>query len=101
VRGEVTRESIGPTAEVVPPSFYPRSYSYSGSDSVMVERIELPDVQLNSTLTPIECAPAPQWLNNGKPNTEAYTEGRRETDAVIGRRNIEWRVVRIRPRTID
>jgi hypothetical protein len=56
VRGEVTRESIGPTAQVVPPS-------------------------------------------NGKSNTEAYTEGRRETDAVIGRGNIEWRVVRIRPRT--
>ena len=88
-------ESIAPTAQVVLPSFC----SYSGA--VMIERIELPDVQLNSTLTPIECAPAPHRLNDGKPNTEAYTEGRRETDAVIRRRNIEWRVVRIRPRTID
>ena len=93
MRGEVTMESISPTAQVVPPSFC----SYSGA--VMIERIELPDVQLNSTLTPIECAPAPHRLNDGKPNTEAYTEGRRETDAVIERGNIEWRVVRIRPRT--
>src|SRR5580704_4599605 len=77
-------ESIAPTAQVVPPSFC----SYSGA--VMIERIELPDVQLNSTLTPIECAPAPHRLNDGKPNTEAYTEGRRETDAVIGRGNIEY-----------
>src|ERR1700732_1262798 len=53
VRGEVTMESIAPTAQVVPPSFC----SYSGA--VMIERIELPDVQLNSTLTPIECARAP------------------------------------------
>ena len=95
MRGEVTMESIAPTAQVVPPSFC----SYSGA--VMIEHIELPDVQLNSTLTPIECAPAPHWLNDGKPNTEADTEGRREPDAVIGRGHIEWRVVRIRPRTID
>ena len=62
-------ESIAPTAQVVPPSFC----SYSGA--VMIERIELPDVQLNSTLTPIECAPAPQWLKTANPTPKPIPKG--------------------------
>ena len=77
----------------------PSVCSYSGS--VAIEGIELLDVEVNSTLSPIEAAPAPQRLDDCKPHTEPYTERQRETDAVIVWRNIEWRVVRIRPRAVD
>src|SRR5437868_14329558 len=88
-------ECTAPLAQAVLPSVC----SYSGP--VAIEGIELLDVELNSTLTPIEGAPAPQRLDDRKPHTEPYTERQRETAAVIGRRNIEWRVVRIGPRAID
>jgi hypothetical protein len=68
---------------------------------VVIEGIELLDVELNSTLTPIEGAPAPQRSDDREPPTEAYTERQRETEAVVGGRNIEWRVVRIWPRAVD
>ena len=82
-------------AQIVPPSVcsYP--------SPVVIEGIKLLGVELNSTLSPIEGAPAPQRLDDSKPHTEPYTERHRETDAVIVWRNIEWRVVRIRPRTVD
>jgi hypothetical protein len=69
--------------------------------AVVIEGIELLDVELNSTLSPVEGAPAPQRLDDRKPYTEPYTERQRETDAVIVWKNIEWRVVRIRPRAVD
>jgi hypothetical protein len=76
----------------------PSVCSYSGT--VAIEGIEPFGVELNSTLTPIEDTPAPQGLDNHKPRAEPYTE-RQETYAVIGWRNFEWRVVRIRPRAVD
>ena len=88
-------ECTAPLAQAVLPSvcFY--------SALVAIEGIVFLDVELNSTLTPIESAPAPQRLNGRKPHTEPYTERRRETEAVVGWRKIEWRVVRIRPRAVD
>src|SRR5712671_1253131 len=85
----------GPAAQVVSPDVC----FYSGT--VVIEGIELLDVESNSTLTPIKGAPAPQRLDDRKPHTEPYAERQRETDAVIGRSNLEWRVLGIRPRTID
>src|SRR6516164_1234885 len=77
----------------------PSACSYPGP--VAIEVIELLDVELNSTLRPIEGAPAPQRLDDCKPRTEPYTVRQRETHAVIVWRNIEWRRVRIRPRAVD
>ena len=85
----------GPAAQVVSPDVC----FYSGT--VVIEGIELLDVESNSTLTPIKGAPAPQRLDDRKPHTEPYAERQRETDAVIGRSNLEWRVLGIRPRAID
>src|SRR5262249_26191689 len=82
-------------AQVVPPSVC------SDPSPMVIEGIELLGVEFNSTLSPIEGAPVPQRLDDGKPYSEPYTEGHRETDAVIVWRNIEWRVVRIRPRAVD
>src|SRR5246127_3335857 len=95
MRGEITMEGAARLAQAVLPSVC----SYSGS--VAIEGIELLDVEGNSTLSPIEGAPAPQRLDDCKPHTEPYTERQRETDAVIVWRNIEWRIVRIRPRAVD
>src|SRR5271166_4146831 len=89
------REGTGPVAQIVSPSVY------SYPSAVVIEGIKLLDVELNSTLSPVEGAPAPQRLDDCKPYTEPYTERQRETDAVIVWRNIEWRVVRIRPRAVD
>src|SRR5260370_37595825 len=88
-------ECTAPLAQAVLPSVC----SYSGP--VVIDGIELLDVELNSTLTPIEGAPAPQGLDNRKPQTEPYTERQRETGAEFGWRNINWRGVRIRPRAVD
>jgi hypothetical protein len=52
-RGEITMECTVPLAQAVLPSVC----SYSGP--VVIDGIELLDVELNSTLTPIEGAPAP------------------------------------------
>src|SRR5437868_6559925 len=88
-------ECISPLAQAVLPSVR----SYSGP--VVIDGIELLDVELNSTLTPIEGAPAPQGLDNRKPHTEPYTERQWEPGAEFGWRNIDRRVVRIRPRAVN
>jgi hypothetical protein len=88
-------ECTAPLAQAVLPS------GCSNSGPVVIDGIELLDVELNSTLTPIEGAPAPQGSDHRKPHTEPYTERQRETGAEFGWRNINWRVVRIRPRAVD
>src|SRR5260370_22638921 len=85
----------GPAAEVVSPDVC----FYSGT--VVIEGIELLDVESNSTLTPIKGAPAPQRLDDRKPHTEPYAERQRETDAVIGRSNLEWRVPGVQAPALD
>src|SRR5690242_11951990 len=72
---------------------------YSGP--MVIEGVELLNVESDSTLTPIEGAPAPQRLDDRKPDTEPYPKERRETDVVIGWGNVDCRIVRIRPRPVD
>ena len=82
-------------ARIAPPS------ECSYPSPVVIEGIELLGVELDSTLSPIEGAPAPQRLDDRKAHTEPDTKRQRETGAVIVWINIEWRVVRIGPRAVD